>query len=294
MAVVSDPRYQALASQLAGLIGGGTSSARALLALMACEKGGEWPPQDNNPLNFHVGTAADAGVRGLHGGIGDNGAVASMPTPTDAIVVTAQILQRLGRYRGVLAAAATDDGAGLLTAWGSSGWGTSAGCARTYYGATPATPARPIPIGSNTRGTAGVPAGGTPSGNEVATILGKRTTDLLTAADIDKVADHFSGMTFDPLGTNRLVTRGVVHGELDPFIGQPIGNIRPDALAGVIGGIGTIPQVPAQVAEGAATAAAGVALQVIGAIVPILVNGAILLLALVLAYKGLRDLVVPE
>lgn len=133
MAVLTDPRYQRLASISAGQLGAGPNVQRAILAQFACEKAGEWPPQDNNPGNVHVGAMAAAGVRGLPGGVGDGGQVARFATPDAGAQGYATYI---GNYRpaaGARAAIGRDDAAGYISAVTGFGYGTNASCWRSNY-----------------------------------------------------------------------------------------------------------------------------------------------------------------
>lgn len=125
---------------------------------------------------------------------------------------------------------------------------------------------------------------------DLATILGKRPTDILTAGDLDRLEAWVAAQNPwpDPFGTTRNAIRQSIQGTLGGSVGRPIARISPDALGGLLGAIGasTLAGQGQHVLSEAATDLASGLLAGLG---PLLVNGAILLGIGALAMFGIRQ-----
>lgn len=297
--VISNPSYQALAQEIASGIGGGTDTYRGVLAQMACEKGGEWPPQDNNPLNVHVSAMASVGVTGLAHGIGDFGACARFDTPDAGAQAAATLLTRASRYSAAVQAAGRDDGAGYLRDVTAAGWGTSYSCAAGYYQEL-------VRGGAIASGVAGAIAGGAhavtgtgPASSGAGAGSAQGTADQWNQAIGCFNAKHPQPI-HPPAGFTPTVPASqlpdlvscanaagiaITLADVTPYAGQSLSAIR-DALAakGVIppANLLPIPDIPG------AIAAFGQLLS--GTLVELMVYGAILAGIVILGYLGVKRL----
>jgi hypothetical protein len=290
--VFADPRYAALASRAAAELGGGADLARAILAQFACEKANGWPPQDNNPGHVHVAAMASIGVTGLASGLGDSGACARFATPeagTDAMVA---LLTRASRYAAAVTAARHNDGGGYLRGVTSAGWGTGYSCAAGYYGAGVAAAATSTP---------GVLPGTTPPSSPPPPSLGATSppalnatqqtlaklgipTDpahLLTDADIWKITMQALGQ--DPNSPIN-ASNQIYQGYLANLRGKTVGQMAADYSSGTTYGAPDL-------FSGVAAAIAGLPAAIGAALGPLLIGGGILVVILLLAYKGVQGLV---
>lgn len=167
--VFTDPRYQALAARVAGALGGGASTTRAILAQWACEKSDGWPPAWNNPGNVHTAAMASVGVTGLAHGSGDGGAVAAFNSPEEGADAMVTLLTRAQRYRSAVASARANDGAGYLRGVTSAGWGTGYSCTIGYFNSSRQTGSGPVTPSS---GSSGAPS---PASSPSTTPLGTKS-----------------------------------------------------------------------------------------------------------------------
>jgi hypothetical protein len=288
--VFADPRYATLAARAAAELGGGADLARAILAQFACEKANGWPPQDNNPGNVHVAAMASIGVTGLASGVGDSGACAAFSTPeagTDAMVA---LLTRASRYTAAVAAARHNDGAGYLRGVTSAGWGTSYSCAAGYYGAGVAAAATSTP---------GVAPGTTPPSSSPPPSSG--ATPGASAAPVTLTADQWNaiiaGLTpgtryISATNAAQIVALAKAQGldlsglDMTQFYGKSVSTLR-DYLAAK----GSIPAAVLVPGLDIGAAIAGLPAALGGALGSLLVNGAVLVVVLLLAYKGVQGLV---
>lgn len=195
----------------------------------------------NNPWNLHSGAVCPKsqgycpGQGSLPGQVGNRYAgpgdqnVAVFRTLDDGAAASANNLIRLAPsygYGKVISAARAGDALGFLSALQQSSW--SAG----HYGFSKLTGAFPSSFNYNTtltmRQPSGAPSGPSTIGTassinatkapDVWTFLGKKPTDPLTQADIDKLMEGYKAVGFsDP--------QKIVGPFLTPFLGKPLNTI---------------------------------------------------------------------
>lgn len=133
-----DPRYRALATAAASILGSSSSSIiAAVLAQWQCEQPGgpPWPPVHNNPGFVTVGAIRSVGLTiGSYARTSPGvNFLATFATPSEGATAYAQLLARGARYAPSRAAIARGDGAGFLRAVTSAGYGTRYSCAISAY-----------------------------------------------------------------------------------------------------------------------------------------------------------------
>lgn len=301
MSVLSDPRYQQLASIAGSGLGAGPNVTAAILAQFACEKAGEWPPQDNNPGNIHVNAMAAAGVAGLPHGIGDSGAVARFPTPEDGAQGYATYIRNYAGAGAARAAIATDDAGAYITGVTGFGYGTSGSCwrgnlnqAKTTLGGSPVPSPSPSPSPSPVPSPSPAPSptgGAAPHG----------TADQWNAAIACFNSQHPQPI-HPPAGFTPTVSAAqlpdlvacanqngisITLADLTPYAGQSLSAIR-DALAaqGTIPGAQLIPDIPGAIVAAAQAIAGAIA----GGILELVIYGAIVTGILLVGYLGVKRL----
>jgi hypothetical protein len=162
MAVLTDPRYQNLAAIAASGLHGDAEIYRVILAQFASEKAGEWPPQDNNPGNLHIGAIQAAGGPTYPHGVGDNGAVALLPDPVTGANLYAFYITNYGPAASARAAIAAGNAPNYISAVTGFGYGTNPTTWQDNYAAAASANLQPPSVSS------GAGAGSTGSGGGAA------------------------------------------------------------------------------------------------------------------------------
>jgi hypothetical protein len=129
-----DPRYRALATSAASMLGSSSPSIiAAILGQWQCEQpsGPPWPPVHNNPGFVTIGALRSNGIplgrfATTSPGVGF---LAQFSSPSEGATAYAQLLIRGARWAPARAAIARGDGAGFLQAVTSAGYGTRYSCA---------------------------------------------------------------------------------------------------------------------------------------------------------------------
>jgi hypothetical protein len=236
VSVSTDPRYRPLASTAIAAMGAQASSSMvaAIVSQWQCEQPtNAWPPRRNNPGNVARGWAAAVGIPYT--------VEFPNPQPSNPIVTYASAadgaraygigIRSFSRYSSALAYARGGDGARYLRALlVGTGYGTSYTCAASVF-------AR---LGGQAAGGDVVPASSPGAlAADLASILGKSTSDLFTQADSDKLYAWVQARGVPlpyPVGDLGTTVHGVLHSSFDAQVGKTVGQAGA-ALSDTLGSI---------------------------------------------------------
>lgn len=299
MSLSSNPSYQALAALAASALGNPAPAiVKAILAQWQCELGNvAYPPTRNNPGNIARGFAEGVGIPfTVHFPNPQPGnPIVTYATPADGARAYAGGIRKFKRYAVARAAVARGDGRGFILGLTAAGWGTNAACALRVYGGNTGpvstTPA-PDPGPSSSSGDAG---------GVVLSIANARPAG--TCSSVTILTPGLSGIGLYPIPRDSI---GQACVECAPGYVPAIVSVGPvQTLQGFASPQDVPGQANACVKAGTKVgdrpdsssvlpdAFAGLANALLGAFTPLLINGAVLVVVLMLAYSGLRDVLEP-
>jgi hypothetical protein len=267
VSLATNAQYQALAATAAAALGNPSPSiVKAILAQWQCEIGNvPYPPPRNNPGNNAAGWVKALGipytVQTPNPQPGNP--IVTFGSPADGARSYAGGIRTFARYSVARAAIARGDGVAFLVAICAAGYGTSPTCALgVYRGETGTVSTSPIVLTS-------APA---PATTTLAAYLKIDPTTPVTTALLRQAADQLNA------GKGLYSGNPAGYVEMVQYL-----NAHPGILAG---------SFPVTATDQGTTAPTGAALfGLFGWVPSVVVNAALLILILALAYSGFHDLV---